>query len=97
LADLAEDFEAAGPRIEIDVADAATVPRAARRSLAFIAAEAVHNAVRHADATRLRIVVAADENDVVLEIADDGRGFSTAATGGVGLSTMRERAADLGA
>jgi PAS domain S-box-containing protein len=63
-----------------------------------IVQEAVHNAVKHADATRLSVTVRNDANGVALTVEDDGTGFSPrdVAAGHLGLETMRERALALG-
>jgi PAS domain S-box-containing protein len=62
--------------------------------------EALHNSVKHADATAVRICIGPDSADpatLVLEVADDGRGFDqTVRPGGLGLLSMRERAGRLG-
>jgi len=54
--------------------------------------EALTNVVKHAEATRARVVV--EENDVVkLTVEDDGKGFDPATvSAGFGLVGMRERA-----
>ncbi len=64
-----------------------------------IAQEAVHNALRHAGATRIDVSMVADGETVVLEVRDDGAGFdprSVASAAGagrrLGLASMRERA-----
>ncbi|MFT4232003.1 MAG: ATP-binding protein, partial [Leucobacter sp.] len=62
--------------------------------------EALTNAVRHAGASRVRVVLerrAAPEAALVVIVEDDGRGFDAAdAPRGSGLAGMRERAALLG-
>lgn len=93
---LARDFSAAGPTITVDAADAARVPVELRRTLYLIAAEALHNAVRHARAGSIRVSVSVPE-EVELAIVDDGCGGVTEGASGVGLATMRERAAEAGA
>jgi signal transduction histidine kinase len=93
---LARDFSAAGPTITVDAADAARVPVGLRRTLYLIAAEALHNAVRHADAESIRVSVSVPA-EVELSIVDDGRGGVSQSASGVGLATMRERAAEAGA
>ena len=66
-------------------------------SLTFyrVAQEAVRNAVRHASAHRIRIVLFADEQGSRLEIHDDGRGFDLQVARrdrvGIGLLSMGER------
>ena len=56
--------------------------------------EAVSNAVRHADATSLAITVAAND-ELVIEVVDNGRGITDSITGS-GLTNLGRRAADAG-
>ncbi len=60
-----------------------------------IANEAVTNALRHSGA-RLCVVRLRREGQLLVEILDDGRGLPTRPRRGVGLSSMRERALELG-
>jgi len=64
-----------------------------------IVQEALSNAARHADARAVRVRVFREGADVILSIVDDGRGFdpTSVEAGHVGLLTMRERAALIGA
>jgi signal transduction histidine kinase len=65
-----------------------------------IAQEAVSNAVRHASATSLEVVLKYDTGWLRLNISDDGKGFSPTASapqGHYGLQGMKERAAAIGA
>jgi signal transduction histidine kinase len=87
-------FDAAGmePRLDEEIESA----------LFRIAQEALTNVSRHARATRVEVLVAANNSAVSLMVADDGRGFSTSEvplplsrSGGVGMVAMRERAARL--
>jgi two-component system sensor histidine kinase UhpB len=61
-----------------------------------IAQEACTNVLRHARASRLRIVLARGADALEVAVSDDGVGFEpasrTAATGGRGLAGMHERA-----
>jgi two-component system sensor histidine kinase UhpB len=60
--------------------------------------EALANAVRHAGATRVLLKVEAQGAGVAVSVSDDGRGFDAASGGGgLGLASMRRRAALLGA
>ena len=62
-----------------------------------VAQEAPHNALRHSGAGTVRVRLARTPRRVTLEVGDDGHGFaSEAPSGGVGLASMRERAANVG-
>lgn len=62
--------------------------------LALALREAVTNVVRHAGARRCRVVFTLDDEGLVLEVADDGRGAYGPESSG--LLGMRERLASLG-
>lgn len=63
-----------------------------------IAQEALTNAVRHADAKRIVLSVAAAKGLLRLEVRDDGRGFEPngRSASALGLAGMQERATALG-
>ena len=63
-----------------------------------IAQEALGNAAKHAAPTRVELRLTRAGRDVVLTIADDGRGRDPGQVdrGGLGLVNMRERARQLG-
>ncbi len=62
-----------------------------------VAQEALHNALRHAGASRIRVALERTPRRVVLEVADDGHGFvPEMPSSGLGLASMRERAAAAG-
>jgi PAS domain S-box-containing protein len=62
--------------------------------LFFITQEALNNALRHAQAQSIAISIQADSQLVELSVRDDGIGFDPAQpSSGMGLSSMRERAA----
>ena len=90
----------AEPTVEVEVRGA---PRrlsvAAEHHLFRIAQEALTNAVRHAEATRVGVLLVFTGDDVELTVSDDGRGLpSEGSLHGFhfGLSGMRERARALG-
>ena len=68
-----------------------------------IGREAIANAFRHADATKVDLTCTCGLHSVVLKVSDDGRGFDTEnrdnnpRTGHWGLHDMEQRAKDLGA
>jgi PAS domain S-box-containing protein len=74
------------------------LPPQAEEQAYRIALEAVHNAVKHADATTIRVDVTDLGDAVAITVADDGRGFEPTAAhpGHLGLTSMRERAAQVG-
>ena len=61
-----------------------------------IAQEALHNALRHADATEIEVGLARHNGSVVLTVSDNGAGFDAAemarAARRLGLASMRDRA-----
>jgi signal transduction histidine kinase len=62
-----------------------------------VAQEALHNALRHSGAPVVCVSLRARRRRVVLEVTDAGRGFAPgAAPAGLGLASMRERAASAG-
>jgi signal transduction histidine kinase len=71
------------------------LPAAVEVAVYRITQEALTNVVRHAQARTCVVRLTADE-DVALEINDDGAGIPKDRGAGVGLSSMRERASELG-
>jgi signal transduction histidine kinase len=66
------------------------------QNLLRIAQEAIHNAVKHAEATQLRVKLSYEPATVELSIQDNGCGFEPDInTGGFGLMGMSERASRL--
>lgn len=61
-----------------------------------IATEAVYNVAKHAYASSCVVGLEAGARAVTLTIRDDGRGLSPECGGGIGLTSMRERANELG-
>jgi signal transduction histidine kinase len=69
----------------------------AETALYRVAQEALNNALRHAGASGVKVSLAKTPRQVVLEVSDDGHGFAPdAPSGGLGLASMRERAASAG-
>ncbi len=67
--------------------------------LFYIAEEALNNALKHGRATAVSVTLTQSANHVQLIVQDNGSGFDEANlrdSGGLGLTTMRERAALLG-
>lgn len=75
------------------------LPARLEEELYHIAQEALNNALKHAAATTIAVCIVTDERRIALEIRDDGKGLDLSAVsteGGIGLSSMRERAEKLG-
>jgi signal transduction histidine kinase len=72
----------------------------ARRELIRIGREALANVLKHAKATKVRLVLLYTNREVRLYVDDNGCGFATPgrphATGGYGLTSMSRRAESLG-
>ncbi len=77
-------------------ADELQLPAAVEVAAYRIALEAMTNTVRHAQAARTVVHIAAVADNLLIEIADDGVGLPDAYRAGVGISSMRERATELG-
>ncbi|GLX92517.1 MULTISPECIES: sensor histidine kinase [Herbidospora] len=84
-----------GPDELVVDGDLTGLPAAVEVAAYRITQEALTNIRRHAAATRATITVRREE-DLVLEIRDDGTGLPARTRPGVGLASMRERAAELG-
>jgi signal transduction histidine kinase len=61
-----------------------------------IALEALANVVKHAHATNCAIRLSLSEHALVVEVKDNGVGRAVGTHAGVGMTAMRERAAELG-
>ncbi len=86
-------------RRAIDLDVAGDCPGAIEADVFRIAQEALHNALRHAgEAARVEVRLRCDGGAVVLTVADDGVGFdaSEVRSRSLGLTTMSERARDIG-
>jgi signal transduction histidine kinase len=89
------------PAIRIDFAKYRSQAVALEEGLYLICREALSNAIRHSGATRVDVHAEIDADILALNVQDNGRGFETIERGGdcgqgIGLQTMRERAAVLG-
>jgi signal transduction histidine kinase len=75
------------------------LPAPVETALFRIAQEALNNVAKHAQARRVEVTMTRDRGGVTLHIADDGRGFDSAAPRSgthLGLWSMRERVEQLG-
>lgn len=72
------------------------LPRGAEIALLRIAQSGLANIARHARATRAGLTLTYMEDEVALDIVDDGLGFDPALASGSGLGFIRDRAKELG-
>lgn len=95
---LLEPLRAAGLDVVLDVRGARrTLPASVEASVFRVVQEALTNAVRHAGAQRLRVVLDYGAERLVACVEDDGHGACAGSPGGGrGLAGMRERIALLG-
>lgn len=87
-----------GIAAEVQVEGEQAQPLVVEEALYRIAQEALSNVTRHSKATTIQVRLTCEREATMLTIADNGRGFDTAAVNGqgVGLLSMRERAQALG-
>jgi signal transduction histidine kinase len=76
--------------------DLPELPAAFEVALYRIALEGITNVFRHADANSAVIRISYTNANLILEIIDDGIGLSKTVSHGVGLTSMGERADELG-
>ena len=74
-----------------------------RRAVFLVLKEALHNVIKHAQATTVTVSLAVTPDGLTLTVADDGRGFALhegdgapRMIGGNGLGNMERRAEELG-
>lgn len=72
------------------------LPAAAEVAIYRIAVEGIVNVMKHAHASDCLVSLAAEDGTAKIEITDNGIGIEVGQPAGVGLSAMRERAAELG-
>jgi two-component system NarL family sensor kinase len=72
------------------------LPAAVEVAAFRIAVEAVTNAARHANATACTVALGAQGDRLIIQVEDNGRGLPSTPRVGVGLTSMRERATELG-
>lgn len=75
--------------------DLPELPAAVEVAAYRIVQEALTNVVRHAQATRAAVVLDISANQLELSVTDNGRGLPDELRSGIGLQSMRERAAEL--
>ncbi|WP_019633969.1 sensor histidine kinase [Actinomadura atramentaria] len=86
-----------GPRVDVHVdGDLDRLPAAAEVAAYRIVQEALTNVYRHAKADRAVVRLLSLNGDLHVTVGDDGIGVRDRPRSGVGMTSMRERAAELG-
>jgi signal transduction histidine kinase len=88
-----------GSHLQVDVSmppDVPDIPAAVEVAAYRVAQEALTNAVRHSGATRSCVALEVDDTGIRVLVEDNGAGGVKPREGGIGLTTMHERAAEIG-
>ncbi|MFI6598324.1 histidine kinase [Nonomuraea sp. NPDC050536] len=94
---LVEFAKAPGPRVEVQVSERlGELPAAVELAAYRIVQEALTNVRRHAAADSARVHLSRTADALHISIHDDGAGLPAAPRTGVGLTSMRERATEVG-
>jgi signal transduction histidine kinase len=86
-----------GAEVSVHAGDVPALDPQRETAVYRIAQEAIGNALRHSGSRAVTVTIGCRQRNLVLEVSDDGRGFDPRAPQhGVGLASMRERAASAG-
>jgi len=99
LGDLLAPASAAGIEVDLDVADTSDVSPEWTALIWRVAQEAVRNAVRHGQPSRISVIVTTPPDGLCLEVRDDGAGFDSPADppyGHLGLRSLRDLVSEAG-
>ncbi len=86
-------------KTQLHVDDLPKLPSYVQEGLYHIAQEALNNALKHAESTQTDIAIRCQNDCIVLEVRDNGKGFVLDEqwhNHGMGLASMKERAKALG-
>ena len=89
----------AGVEARLVAGNIVDLPIEVEEALYAIATEALNNALKHAAASAITVKFQTDDNLMILEVVDDGKGFDpedSKQAGGMGLGNIRQRAAQIG-
>lgn len=92
----AERFRLGGLAVSVEADALGPLPAGVEVAAYRIASEALTNVARHAEASRCDITLRVDGTALELSVSDDGVGIDAEVTAGVGMLSVRERAAELG-
>lgn len=83
--------------VALDLCPEPDLPLESKEALYWIAREALHNTMKHAQATCIQLRLAQEGDQLLMEVSDNGIGFEVGGVfhGHLGLRSMQERAARL--
>ncbi|MEM8699712.1 MAG: sensor histidine kinase [Pseudomonadota bacterium] len=95
----ADKISGAGIKIEVDADPVPVLSSTDQGHIFRIFQEAVQNAIRHGRASKIHVTLLAGARNATLRVSDDGAGFDAKRPdqAGIGLASIRERAALLNA
>jgi signal transduction histidine kinase len=97
LVQLARRFDSPAMTVAVRVGHLPRLSAAVEVAVLRIAGEALTNVARHSGAAQCAVTLGCEERLLVLTIDDDGRGLPPEGTSdGLGLTSMRQRALELG-
>jgi len=102
LSDIAAPLREAGVLVDLDIGAGADLAPNAEALVYRVAEEALRNAHRHGEASRVEVRLRREDGRASLRVRDDGRGFSAAdiadrhADGHRGLALLQDLALDAG-
>lgn len=96
ITELVEGYRSDSMETRVSAHVPSSLPAAVEVAALRIVAEAVANAARHSGASRCSVVLTLQNECLIVSIEDDGCGLPRQPRLGVGLESMRERAAGLG-
>ena len=81
-----------------DVVCEASISRETQRNIFLTTKEAIHNCIKHAQATEIRVALSLEFDKMTISIGDNGKGFDVAhvKSGGNGLRNMKHRIESIG-
>lgn len=93
----ADTDDAPSITVDAELGSSLELPAAVEVAAYRIVQEAVSNALRHGAPRQVTVTLREAGDDLAVSVADDGTGFDPAVNrAGVGMASMRERAAELG-
>jgi signal transduction histidine kinase len=90
-----QNIEGINIRVE-DPGELPILPAAVEVAAYRITLEGIMNIIRHAQASKAVVRLIVDSNNLIAEVIDNGIGFPEPVPVGVGITSMRERAEELG-